>query len=397
MLLNFDLAKMKILVVHNAYQHRGGEDSVVDTEVVMLRAHGHVVELYQRTNDDVQRMNKVHLVQTTFWSKKTLNDMACVVREFQPDIIHVHNTFPLISPSIYQAAHLAQIPIIQTLHNFRLLCPQAMFLRGGKVCEDCLGKAPWRAVLRRCYRGSVAQSGVLVGMLLYNRARGIYRNKVSKYIALNQFCLAKFIEGGIPSERLVIKPNFVEDLAAPDFNNLRDGLLFVGRLSQEKGVAVLAQAFSATLHGSLRVAGTGAESAQIEGRAGVEMLGALKPLEVRAQMGRSIVLVVPSICYETFGMTIIEAFSAGTPVIASNIGALPDLVIDGVTGLLFEPSNPDDLQAKLSWAVQNPAAMLQMGRNARALYLEKYTLEQNYTQLMQIYQAAIHEKKGNLV
>lgn len=390
------MSLLRVLVVHNAYQHRGGEDSVVDTEVAMLRDRGHAVQLYQRHNDDVASMGKVQLVRTTFWSPQTLDDIAQQVGDFRPDVIHVHNTFPLISPSIYQAAYVARIPVIQTLHNFRLLCPQAMFLRAGKVCEDCLGKIPWRAVTRRCYRGSVVQSGVLAGMLLFNKARGIYASKVSNYICLSSFARAKFILGGLPENRLVIKSNFVPDLASPNFDNPRDGLLFVGRLSEEKGLAILAQGFSSTLHGSLRIAGTGPESAQIENQAGVEMLGALKPLEVRAQMDCSLALVLPSICYENMPMTLLEAYAAGLPVIGSRLGALADLIVDGVTGLLFESSHSDDLQAKLTWAVQNPEAMLQMGRNARALYLEKYTPEQNYTQLIQIYQAAIHEKKGTL-
>ncbi|MBM5572354.1 MULTISPECIES: glycosyltransferase family 4 protein [Deefgea] len=390
------MSLLRVLVVHNAYQHRGGEDSVVDTEIAMLRSRGHEVALYQRHNDDVAGMSKIELVRSTFWSPKTLDDIALQVRDFRPDVIHVHNTFPLISPSVYQAAHLARIPVIQTLHNFRLLCPQAMFLRDGKVCEDCLGKSPWRAVTRRCYRGSVAQSGVLAGMLVFNRFRGVYVNKVSKYITLSSFAKAKFVHGGLPASRFVIKPNFVPDLAVPDYSSPRNSLLFVGRLSEEKGLSVLAQAFNAKTHGVLRVAGTGTESAQIEGLAGVEMLGALKPLEVRAQMDSSLALVLPSICYENMPMTLLEAYAAGLPVIGSRLGALVDLIEDGVTGLLFEPSDPVDLQAKLTWAVQNPEAMLQMGKNARSLYLEKYTPEQNYAQLIKIYQTAIDEKKGAL-
>lgn len=387
---------LRILVVHNAYQHRGGEDSVVDAEVAMLQQHGHIVKVYLRHNDDIANMGKVQLVRDTLWSLKTLDDLAGIVRDFHPDVIHVHNTFPLISPSIYQAASIARIPIIQTLHNFRLLCPQAIFMRDGQICEDCLGKNPWRAIVRRCYRQSVAQTAVLTGMLVYNRARGVYRNKVTRYIALNEFSLNKYIQGGLPAERFRVKPNFVPDLGVPDFDRLRQGLLFVGRLSEEKGLSVLGRAFDSKLHGTLRVAGAGPDADKVSGLPGIKMLGAVKPLEVRAQMDCSLALVLPSICYENMPMTLLEAYSAGLPVIGSRLGALADLIEDGVTGLLFEPGNAEDLRAKLTWAVNNPHAMLQMGRNARALYLDKYTPDKNYAYLMQIYHDAIDELKGSV-
>lgn len=386
---------MKILVVHNYYQHSGGEDSVVATEVAMLRNKGHDVAYYERHNSDIPKINAFKLAKDTVWSSRTVNEILDAVKYFKPDVMHVHNTFPLISPSVYQAAYVARIPIIQTLHNFRLICPQAIFLRNGQVCEDCLGKIPWRAIGRRCYRRSVAQTAVLTGMLMYSRARGIYQNKVTRYIALSEFSLSKYIQGGLPAERLRVKPNFVADLAVPDFSILRQDLLFVGRLSEEKGLSVLSRAFDEKLHGTLRVAGAGPESDKVSGLPGVKMLGAIKPHEVRTQMDCALALVLPSICYENMPMTLLEAYSAGLPVIASRLGALAGLVEDGVTGLLFEAGSAEDLQAKLTWAVNNPQAMLQMGRNARALYLDRYTPDKNYADLMQIYQGAIDELKGN--
>ncbi|MDO9009373.1 MAG: glycosyltransferase, partial [Thiobacillus sp.] len=339
---------IRILLAHNAYQHKGGEDTVVEAEIALLRAHGHAVETYFRSNDDVAGMSSLALAQHTLWSPRTSHDLAEQIRHFQPDVIHVHNTFPLISPSLYWAAEHAGVPVVQTLHNFRLMCLNGLFLREGKVCEDCMGHLPWRGVARACYRESHAASAALAGMLALHRGLGTYQNKVARYIALNGFCRDKFIEGGLPAERVVVKPNFV-DFAAPE-PLARSGLLFVGRLSVEKGVATLAAAMALLPGAALRVAGDGPEAGLLDGVAGVARLGSLMGEVVRQEMSRAAALVVPSICFENFPRTIAEAFACGLPVIASRIGALADIVTDGETGLLFEPGNPRDLADKLAWA-----------------------------------------------
>jgi glycosyltransferase involved in cell wall biosynthesis len=381
------VTQLKILIAHNAYQQRGGEDSVVDAEIALLRSRGHDVQLYARSNDDIVTMPKASAALQTLWSQQTSHELAALIQSFQPDVIHVHNTFPLISPSLYWAASRAGVPVVQTLHNFRLLCPQAMFLRDGKVCEDCLGKLPWRGAVRGCYRGSKAQSTVLAGMVTVHRAIGTWQNKVTRYIALNEFCRNKFIEGGLPADRIAVKPNFV-DFDAPAAN-ARAGFLFVGRLSAEKGVDVLVNAARAMGNAQVRVAGTGPDAGLLASVPGVQALGALGGDAVRAEMSQAVALVLPSIWYETFGLVAVEAFAAGTPVIASRIGVLPNLVRDGITGLLFEPGNAQDLADKLRWAQAHPEDMAAMGRNARALYESEFTAERNYAQLITIYNDAI--------
>ncbi|MBU1425982.1 MAG: glycosyltransferase family 4 protein [Gammaproteobacteria bacterium] len=378
---------MRILIVHNAYQHRGGEDSVVEAEISLLRSRGHDVETYLRSNDDVGGMSSLALARQTLWSSRSWRDMAERIDSFRPDIIHVHNTFPLISPSLYWAADRAGVPVVQTLHNFRLMCLNALFLREGKVCEDCLGRSPWKGVLRKCYRGSGAASSVLAGMLSLHRGLGTYQNQVTRYIALNEFCRSKFIEGGLPAERVVVKPNFV-DFAAPQTVS-REGMLFVGRLSVEKGISTLIKSLALSPGTRLRVAGDGPESGLLDGVPGVNKLGSLPGEKVREEMSRTLALVVPSIWYENFPRTIVEAFACGLPVIASRIGALADIVRDGETGLLFEPGNPRDLADKMAWAQAHPQAMLEMGKRARQEYEEKYTSERNFGQLMAIYAEAI--------
>ncbi|MEW5967874.1 MAG: glycosyltransferase family 4 protein [Pseudomonadota bacterium] len=387
---------MRILFVHNAYRHRGGEDTVVESEIALLRAHGHAVETYTRSNDEVAGMSSLAMARQTLWSDRTAREMVALIDRFRPDVIHAHNTFPLVSPSLYWAASRAGVPVVQTLHNFRLMCLNALFLRAGQVCEDCMGHLPWRGVARACYRESRAASAALAGMLALHRGLGTYRNKVTRYIALNEFCRGKFIEGGLPAERVVVKPNFVDWAEGrphpdplPGGEGERKGLLFVGRLSVEKGVATLAEAVSKLPGVLLRIAGEGPEAGLLEGVAGVTRLGSLPGEAVRSEMHRATALVVPSIWYENFPRTIVEAFACGLPVIASRVGALADIVTDGETGLLFEPGNPRDLTDKLAWARANPARMMEMGNKARAQYEAEFSAEVNYRRLMEIYGEAI--------
>src|ERR1700716_1552996 len=210
---------MKILIAHNAYQRRGGEDVVVDREIALLRAHGHEVEFYQRHNDELQIISWPEAAVSAIWSQRSVNELDRLCNIFQPDVIHVHNTLPLTSPSLYWIPARRNVPVVQTLHNFRLLCPQAMLLRAGKMCEGCIGKVPWRAITRKCYRESAVQSAVLSGMLVAHRLLGTYRERVTRYIALNTFSRDKFIDSGLPEKLFCIKPNFVESDTVPDWEN----------------------------------------------------------------------------------------------------------------------------------------------------------------------------------
>lgn len=387
-------SKLKILVCHNAYQQRGGEDTVVEAEIELLRSRGHSVDVYLKDNSSIGQTPALKLAKETLWASSSYSDISRLLRGLKPDVIHVHNTFPLISPSLFWAADRGKVPVIQTLHNFRLMCPQAMFLRDGKVCEDCLGTVPWRGAARGCYRGSVLQSTVLAGMVTVHRAMGTWQNKVTRYIALNEFCRSKFIEGGLPAERLAIKPNFVD--FEPPAPAERQGFLFVGRLSSEKGVDVLVDAQSRVTGSTLRVAGTGPDAPLLNEVPGLTALGSLQMEQVRHEMSAATALVLPSIWYENFPRTLVEALGCGLPVIASRIGALAELVKDGETGLLFEPGNADDLAKKMRWAMANPEAMASMGRKARRQYEAEFTAERNYRQLIEIYESAIAEVKAGM-
>ncbi|RJG05770.1 glycosyltransferase family 1 protein [Noviherbaspirillum cavernae] len=379
---------MKILVAHNTYQHRGGEDAVVDAEIALLREHGHDVMVYRQHNDALNHMSRAVAAVSTIWSSRAAGEVADVCKSFQPDVIHAHNTFPLISPSLYWTASRGRIPVVQTLHNFRLLCPQAIFLRDGKICEDCVGKLPWRSVTRKCYRESAMQSAVITGMLATHRMIGTYEERVTRYIALNSFARDKYIEGGLPAERFRIKPNFVASAVMPEWNG-RSGGMCVGRLSSEKGLDVLANAVRMLDQPAIDVIGSGPLQALMEDTLGDRYLGYMALDDIMQRMRKAQFLLVPSICYENSPRTIVEAYACGLPVIASRLGALIDIVRDGITGLLFNPGDAADLAAKIAWAQAHPDAMLKMGRAAREEYEAHYTPERNYQMLMEIYEDAI--------
>lgn len=384
---------MKILIVHNSYQYRGGEDAVVEAETAMLRGYGHEVESYLRHNDELQSMPAALAAADTFWSRRSAGDVERICRRFRPELIHAHNTFPLISPALYQVASRLRIPVVQTLHNFRLVCPQAMLLRKGRVCEDCLGRVPWRAVTRRCYRESALQSAVSAGMLAVHRALGTFDKCITRFIALNHFSRARFIAGGLPAERISVKPNFYASNCLPQWNE-RAGGLFAGRLSFEKGLDVLTRAAQSLSGCSVRVVGKGPLEAETGRTFGQGFLGPRTQQEVVELLQKSLYLVAPSTCYENFPLVVVEAFASGTPVIASRHGSFAALVDEGLTGLLFTPGDPDDLARKMAWAEEHPEEMKRMGRNARKEYERKYTREENYRLLMEIYGMAMHEVHG---
>jgi len=379
----------RILVVHNTYQLRGGEDSVVEAEVALLRSRGHAVEVFQRHNDALKSMPRWQAAMDTVWSKNVIADLTETIERFEPDVVHFHNTFAQISPGAYWAVQAAGLPVVQTLHNFRLHCPQGNYLRDGQVCEECLGHSPLRGVMRGCYRDSKAMSAVLGSMLVFHRSLGTYRNKVTRYIALNEFCRGKFIEGGLPADRIVLKPNFVD--FAPPPPAARNGFLYVGRLSSEKGVDSMVRAWSLMDTGSLRVAGTGPESGLLENQPRLTALGALSGEAVRAEMGSALALVLPSICYDSFPRTLVEAFACALPVIASRLGPLAELIEEGETGLLFMPGDATDMAQKLDWAQAHPEKMAEMGRNARKKYETEFSADRNYKQLVTIYEDAIYQ------
>lgn len=377
---------MRILLVHNRYLHRGGEDAVFDEEAAMLAAGGHEVRTHLRDNHDIAAMGAVRAGAASIWSPATYRSTKALIADWAPDVVHVHNSFPLVSPAIYWAASQAGVPVVKTLHNFRLACLQGTFLRDGQACEDCLGKLPLKGVLKRCYRGSATQSGVLAAGLVAHRLAGTYRSRINRFIALDASSVPKFVAAGIPAERIRIKPNCVTlppVAPAPQ----RQGGLFVGRLSAEKGIHTLAAALMAARVPGFKVIGTG-ELLPLLAGTGATLLGQCSPAEVYAQMAQASYLVLPSIGFEQFPRVVAEAFGLGLPVIASRRGALANLVQDGQTGLLVEPGDAAGLAAKLRWAEAQPEALRAMGERCQQAYAATLSPAANLQRLLEIYREA---------
>ncbi len=382
---------MRILIIHNFYREPGGEDGVYRAESDLLRSHGHQVFQLERHNRDTLNMGRVALASTTLWSRQSYQLIQETVRREQIDVVHFHNTLPLISPSGYWAARSAGAAVVQTLHNFRLTCVNALLFRDGALCERCLGRSiPLSGVRFGCYRESRIASAAVATMLAIHRGLGTWRSRVDRYIALTEFSKRKLIAGGLPQARIAVKPNFVADRGTSSTQQTREGFLFVGRFSPEKGIDTLIAA-SRDINSPITLAGDG--PVRLDGLpAHVSPLGRVPPEQVSVLMGRACALVFPSIWYEGFPMVIVEANAAGLPVIASRIGGIAEIVEDGVTGLLVTPGDAADLAAKMHWAQTHPEAMAEMGQAARRRYETHYTAEKNYAMLMDVYRDAIAQK-----
>lgn len=400
---------MTVLQIHNYYQQRGGEDVVVEQERALLERNGHEVIQFLEHNDVLNQRNSLLSATEAIWSPGVVRKIKALLETRRFDIAHVHNTFLRISPAIYYGLKRNGIPIVQTLHNYRLLCPTATFYRDGRVCEDCLGKLiPWPGMMHGCWRGK-SRTTAVAAMLTVHRLLKTWHEDVDIYISLTEFARKKFIEGGLPAERIFVKPNFVmtdplflagkDRRSAYDGSGIRPYALFVGRLSPEKGVRTLLPAWRSLKGIPLKVVGDGPLLSEVkafierEGLGNVEVLGRLSREDVLAVMRKSQVLVFPSEWYEGFPVTIAEANACAVPVVASRLGAMGEIVDDGRTGLLFEAGNHEDLAAKVEWAWTHPTEMEQMGRNARREYELKYTPERNYEMLMDIYRRAIENHR----
>lgn len=384
---------MRVLLAHNRYQQAGGEDQVFAAEGSLLESHGHRVVRYTVHNDRVDEMSRPALARATVWNGAVYQQLRALIREERPDVAHFHNTFPLISPAAYYAARAEGVPVVQTLHNYRLLCPNALFFRDGGVCEDCLGKAvPWPGVLHACYRDNWPASGVVAGMLSAHRALKTWERAVDAYIALTDFARRKFVQGGLPEEKISVKPNFT--LPDPGVGEGEgDFFLFVGRLSKEKGVEAMLAAWE-KLGGRarLKIVGDGPLEGQVSKAAkrltGVEFLGRRPKDSVLELMKKGRALIFPSEWYEGFPMVIVEAYATGLPVIATDLGSMSSLIEHGRTGLHFRPGDAASLAARVEWVLSKPAELERMRRETRRAFEANYSAERNYQTLIDIYERA---------
>ncbi len=368
----------------------------------MLELAGHRVVIYHRTNHEIGKLNvlgQIDLAKRTIWASDSRAEFDALLAAEQPDVVHVHNTFIVISPSIYSACRERGIPVVLTLHNFRLLCPPSNLFRDNKPCEECIDHSLLRAIQHRCYRNSTAGSATVVAMLAWHRLIRTLERSVDSYIALTNFSRDKFISAGFRAEKIVVKPNFLESDPGTR-QHAGEYALFMGRFSPDKGLSTLIQAWEKLpKHYQLQIVGDGVEREELE--AGVRRLGLdnvtfrgfLSREDIMVSLKNARFLVMPSLWYETFGMVIVEAFACGVPVICSRLGAMQEIVHDQVSGLHFNPGDSVDLAQKVQWAWNNPDSLVAMGQHARRQYEENYTAERNYEMLRQIYEKAMESTR----
>lgn len=392
---------MRIAMFHNYYRQAGGEDVVFAEEASLLQAHDHDVLKYTVQNDDIREhslSDRAALAIRTIWNRQSYRAVRRLIREWKPTVAHFHNTFPVISPAAYYAARAERVPVIQTLHNYRLVCPAAILYRDHQVCEACLQQViPWAGIAGACYRQSRSATLAVSAMLASHRLGGTWRGKVDAYIALTEFARKKYIEGGLPAERVHVKPNFVHP--DPGFSpGVGDYLLFVGRLVQEKGIQNLLKAWALVdKRIPLKIVGDGPLAPLVLEAAktfpNIEYLGRRPLAEIYVLLGNARAMVFPSEWYEGFPKVIVEAFAKGTPVIGAALGAVTEVVGEGRTGLLFLPGSAESLAGQVEWAWANGVHMRVMGEEARLEYERYYTAERNYERLSEIYQIAIQTSR----
>lgn len=380
-------------MLNNKYLFRGGEEIVFEAEIDLLRSRGCAVDILTEDNEKVGTLGGLRTAGRGIWSTESYKRVRAQLQSKPYDVMHVHNYFPLLSPSVYYAARAENVPVVQTLHNFRLMCPNGLFYRDGKNCEDCLGKAfPWPAVRHKCYRDSAMASAAVGGMVAAHRIAGTWRDLVDTYIALSEFGRDKFIKAGLPADKVVIKPNFLA--RTPDPGAGTGGYaVFVGRICEEKGVDTLLEAWRRLDRKiALKIVGDGpyfdAAAAQARDLEDVEMLGWQDSEAVYRLVGDARCLVMPSRLYEGQPVVVIEAFAMGTPVVISRTGPLQELIEDKVTGRLFTPGDAGDLAEKIAWMIDDKTEHGSMRAAARAAYDARFSADRNFELLTDIYRDA---------
>lgn len=377
---------MRVLMVHNQYKIPGGEDSVVRAELSLLRQSKADATLFSVTNDIIQGpLQRAVAALQVVYNPSARRALSRRLAALAPDVVHVHNFFPLLSPSIFDACRDAGIPSVLTLHNFRILCPTAFLGADDADRERSLRQSCWWTVPRKVYRNSAVGTLAVAAMVEFHKRSGTWTRKVDRFIALTDWAKQTFVQGGLPADRIVVKPNWVGKPLASDHVE-RSGALFVGRLDQQKGIHVLLQAWRG-LDYPLKIIGDGPLANLVRAAANprVTYLGRQAPEAVQREMRAARFLVLPSMGYEMFPLTVLEAYANGLPVLCSDLPSLADLVEPGVTGFRFSPGDAEALAGAVHCALSDLPRLEQVGRCARARYDERYTPEANARQLLEIY------------
>lgn len=387
---------MKVLVIHNRYRQRGGEDSVFDSETALLRTCTDVDTWVVDNRDMIPVLGDALVSLRLPGSSARYRETRRRLAKSRPDVVHVHNIFPQLTVSVFRACHDAGVPVVMTLHNFRIWCAAATLFRSGQICEECVGHGPRRALDYSCYRGSYFGTAAVVRAQERHIRDRVWQTQVDRFIALTRFSKDRAVAFGLSAEKIAVKPNF-----APEPAVVRTAIgakaVYVGRLSEEKGVSVAIEAFRKLPGRQLALIGSGPDEADLRriAPANVTFLGPQPPGRVAQELAEAAFLVFPSLCYETFGRVLVEAMGAGIPVIASRIGGTPEIVRDRETGLLFTPGSVDELREVAEKLFVDRDMNANCGGAGRIAYEREYSPEVNRELLLGIYRDAI-TKPANL-
>jgi glycosyltransferase involved in cell wall biosynthesis len=391
---------MRILLAHNFYRSSApsGEDAVYLNERQLLEKHFDVIR-FEKYNDDIDDSTlgkQVGLALSGAWSKTSYKELSNLIEQTRPNLAHFHNTFPQITPSAWAACQDHNVPVVQTLHNFRYICPGALLLRDGKPCEDCIDGSILNALKHRCYRNSIPATSAQVWNIVRNRWNGNFQNSVDCYIALTEFAASRLASGGLPKNKITVKPNFLLD---PPTMGSGDGgyIIYTGRLSEEKGLQTLLKAWrKIDTPIILKLAGDGPLRQQLEKycrthKLNVEFLGFCARERVLQLVGDALLQVVPSEWYEGFPMVILEAYSCGTPVLVSRIGSLNEIVQEGESGYKFSVGDVDSLASSFRLILSDLDTVKSMRASVRQVFVEQYTAERNLTRTQRIYEEVVNK------
>jgi glycosyltransferase involved in cell wall biosynthesis len=392
---------MRILIAHNHYQQPGAEDQVFTAEADLLADRGHEVIRYELHNNSIKSTDKLKLARNTIWNPQSAKSIRLLVRRNQIEVAHFHNTFPVMSPSVYRAARDEGAAVVQTLHNFRLVCPGNTMFRDNHLCDDCVGKPlPWPSVLHACYRGDRQATAVSAAMLAYHRATGTWSHNIDAYVALSEFNRSLFCRAGLAEASIFVKPNFLKSDPGPGTRK-RAGALFVGRLIPEKGISTLLTAWKRigsklplTIFGDGPLRDEVASAAESSDGA-VRWLGWRSRSEVDEALGAASVVISPSVWIEAGPLSVIESFARATPLIASRLGSLAEYVKPDMSGYLFDPGNPASLVEAVEKFLKLPDCGSRMGATARKIFLDTYSAEHAYKNMIALYDFALKNFKAS--
>lgn len=394
---------MRILIAHNRYQQPGGEDQVFGAEADILASRGHDVFRYELHNDSIKSTRRLELVRNTIWNSKSADEVQALVRDNKIEVAHFHNTFPVMSPSVYRAAHHGGAAVVQTLHNFRLICPAATLFRNGRLCNDCVRRPiPWPSVVHACYRGDRRATTVTAAMVAFHKVRGTWLNDIDAYVALSEFNRSLFCRAGFSADSIFVKPNFLKSDPGPGTGK-RAGAMFAGRLVPEKGILTLLKAWEQIgMQLPLTIFGDGplrneVATAADSSSGAVTWLGWRSRSEIDAALGAASMTICPSMWVEAGPLSVIESFARGTPVIASRLGSLGEFVQPGRSGYLFEAGNSGSLVEAIENFLKLPDAGLKMRANAREIFLEKFSADHGYDNLLALYGFALKNLQSSKI